>query len=328
MKSKFAVAGAAMAAALMLAACGPKNNNNASNNAGSPATRNMAVQSGASPTSQNSPVVATVNGQPIHEATLDAMANELSHGRKVPPQIKQQLLHRLVQVEVLSQTAHDKGIADDPQVQAEMRVQRKVLLAKALVGQYMKKHPVTNEEIKSAYQKQVQSMDKTQYKARHILVDKKKTAEKAIKKLDNGADFAKLAKKMSTGPSAKNGGELGWFSPSDMVKPFSDAVEKLKKGHYTKQPVKTQFGWHVILLQDKRPVEKPKLKDMKAGLKQKLGTQRVKNFVNSRVKQANVDIKKTAPTPKPASQAMPAPSSAAMPAPSSTMTPGGTGNRK
>jgi peptidyl-prolyl cis-trans isomerase C len=202
-------------------------------------------------------------------------------------------------------------------VQAEIQIQHEALLAKALVHQYLEKHPVTDQDIQTAFKKQTQSMDQKEYKARHILVKDKKTAEKAIDKLNHGAKFAELAKKLSTGPSAKKGGELGWFSPSDMVKPFSNAVEHLKKGQYTKKPVKTQFGWHVILLQDERPVPKPKLADQKSSIKQRLQSQRVQDFVNQVQKKADIDIKQSqAPTPQSGAPAQQAPAPA--PAPSSS----------
>ncbi|HET7369367.1 MAG TPA: peptidylprolyl isomerase [Gammaproteobacteria bacterium] len=316
MNFKHLTVGTAIVATLLLAACNGDNGNN-----------NNAANTNAS-ANNNSPVIATVNGEAIHENTLDALLNQVAHGRKVPPQAKQQLLNRLVQLKVLAQQARQQGIADQPDVQAEIQVQREALLAKALITQHMKQNPVSDEAVQAAYQKQIQSMDQKEYKARHILVNDKKTAEEVIAKLNNGANFAELAKKVSTGPSAKNGGELGWFSPSDMVAPFGKAVTQLKKGEYTAQPVKTQFGWHVILLEDVRPVPQPKLADMKASIKQQLEAQKVQDFVETLQKQASVDIKEEqfqAEAPAPQTTAAPAATTptgaSAMPAPATTAQP-------
>ncbi|HET6724506.1 MAG TPA: peptidylprolyl isomerase [Gammaproteobacteria bacterium] len=312
MKFKYLTAGALIGASVLLAACGPSNKNN-DNNGGN---------AGASLKADNSPVVATVNGKAIHESAVDALLSSIAGGRNInpPPQARRRLLDRLVQLKALADKAQKDGLADNADVQAEIRIQRQALLAKALVSQYMDQHPVTDEQVQAAYKKQTQAMDKTEYKARHILVNDEKTAEKVIDKLNNGANFTKLAKKMSTGPSAKNGGELGWFSPSDMVPPFAAAVEKLKKGEYTKQPVKTQFGWHVILLEDTRPVPQPKLADVQASIKQKLQSQEVQDFVNSVQKQAKIDINESAFAPKTPAPASTAPATHA-PAPASTSQP-------
>ncbi|HET7587683.1 MAG TPA: peptidylprolyl isomerase [Gammaproteobacteria bacterium] len=311
MKFKHLTVGAAIVASLLLAACNGGNGNN-----------NNAAKANAS-ANNNSPVIATVNGEAIHANTLDALLSQVAHGRQVPPQAKRQLLDRLVQLKVLAQQARQKGLADQPDIQAEIQVQREALLAKALITQHMKQNPVSDEDIQAAYQKQVQSMDQKEYKARHILVSDEKTAKDVIDKLNNGADFAALAKKVSTGPSAKNGGELGWFSPSDMVEPFGNAVKDLQKGQYTKQPVKTQFGWHVILLEDVRPVPQPKLADMKASIKQQLEAQKVQDFVQTLQKQASVDIKEEqfqAEAPAPQTTTAPA-GTTATPMPATTAQP-------
>ena len=130
-----------------------------------------------------------------------------------------------------------------------------------------------------------------EYKARHILVKTEDEAKAVVKQLDDGSDFAKLAKEKSTGPSGKTGGDLGWFRPQQMVPPFSDAVAAMKKNTYTKKPVKTQFGWHVIKLEDLRDVQPPKFEDIKDQVKTIVQTKRVQKYVKSLRDKAKIDYK-------------------------------------
>lgn len=302
MNLKPAFACLALIAAAALAGCGPSNGNGQHGN--------TAAGNGAN-TGQSS-AVATVNGDAISENTLTTFVSKRTGGAhiKLSPADKTNLLNQLINLKVLAQKADQEGIAAKPDMQAEINIQREALLANALVRQYIDQHPVTDDDVKQAYAKRVGSMDRQEYKARHILVNDKKSAEDAISKLNGGADFAKLAEKVSTGPSAKKGGELGWFSPSDMVQPFSQAVEKLKKGQYTKEPVKTQFGWHVILLEDVRDVPKPTLADLKPAIENQLRGQQVQDYVKKLRDQAKVDIKlpqqpAPAATPQPATGSQP-----------------------
>lgn len=305
MKFKLLTACAIVAASLALAACNGNGKNGSANS--NPVADSGNTQTSTTAKNDNSPVLATVNGEAIHQDTIDSIIQERGHGIQPSPQIRQELLDRLIDLKVLAQQARKQGIAKKPEIQTEMQLQRDSLLAKSLVQQHIQQNPISDQDVQQAYQKQVQSMDQKEYKARHILVNDKKTAESVIDKLNHGADFAKLAKKMSTGPSAKNGGELGWFSPSDMVKPFAQAVENLKKGEYTKQPVKTRFGWHVILLQDVRKVPKPKMSDVKTSIEQRLRSQEVQAYVDKLRSQAKVNInKQQVVTPAPASSTSPA----------------------
>jgi len=154
----------------------------------------------------------------------------------------------------------------------------------------MKSHPVSETEVKAEYDAQVANMPK-EYKARHILVEKKETAESIIRELQAGGDFAKLAASESKDASGKNGGDLGWFSLQTMVKPFADAVAALEKGKTTEQPVQTEFGWHVIQLEDVRSGEAPKFEDVKP---------QVEMFAQRKKLQAYLDeLRKTAQVQKP-----------------------------
>jgi peptidyl-prolyl cis-trans isomerase C len=211
-----------------------------------------------------SATVATVNGQVLNQELLDVFSQAVMGGSQQPPtdEQKTQMIDQLVNMTLAAQAADKDGLAKDPKVQARLELLRTQVLAEAASEKYIKSHPASESEIKAEYDAQVAAMPK-EYKARHILVDAKEKAEAIIAKLEAGADFAKLAASDSKDSSGKNGGDLGWFSPQTMVKPFADAVAALQKGQYTKQPVQSEFGWHVILLEDVRSPEVPEFEQVK-----------------------------------------------------------------
>ena len=169
--------------------------------------------------------------------------------------------------------------------------------------QITRANPVSDEELKKIYQEQAPSGD--EYKARHILVKEEDEAKTLIVELDNGADFSELAKQHSTGPSGKSGGELGWFSPKQMVAPFSEAVAGMEKGAYTKQPIKTQFGWHIIILDDTREASPPPFEQLKPQLQAFVQKQRVQAYITRLRESATIEIKEQPPAAA-ADQAEPA----------------------
>jgi peptidyl-prolyl cis-trans isomerase C len=215
-----------------------------------------------------SPSVATVNGKAISKATFDEFLNFATQGRvqEINEEQKTQLLDQLINMEVVAQAAEKDGLAKDAELQSRLDLIRSQLLADAASTKYVEANPVTDAEIKAEYDAQVANQPK-QYRARHILVDDKAVADDVIKQLQGGADFAKLAKDKSKDSSAANGGDLDWFSPQSMVKPFADAVIALEKGQFTQAPVQSQFGWHVIKLDDVRTPEPPAYDDVKDQVK-------------------------------------------------------------
>lgn len=264
-----------------------------------------------------SPVVATVNGTPITENMLNTyqkqrqgrMPNDPgSHDRKA-------LLDELINLELASQDGEKKGVDKDPEVYNKIEQQRRAVLASAAFARQMRKHPITEEELKALYKEKVSAGN--EYKARHILVDSKEKAETLIAELDKGADFAELAKKHSTGPSGKNGGELGWFSPKSMVKPFAEAVTGMEKGSFTHEPVQTQFGWHIIELEDARETTPPPFEQVKPQLEMFVRNQRVQDYLAKLRKNAQVQVMlaDTAPKADGAQPATAAPDTAAQTAP-------------
>jgi peptidyl-prolyl cis-trans isomerase C len=218
----------------------------------------------AKPAEAAAKAVATVNGKELSAAMFDAFSKAVMGGAAEAPTDEQrgQMVDQLINMTLAAQAAEKDGLAKDPAVQARLELLRTQILAEAASEKYIKSHPVSDSEMRAEYDAQVANMPK-EYKARHILVDKKESADAIIAKLEAGGDFAKLAAAESKDSSAKNGGDLGWFSPQSMVKPFADAVAALQKGAYTKQPVQSEFGWHVILLEDVRTPEVPEFDQVK-----------------------------------------------------------------
>jgi peptidyl-prolyl cis-trans isomerase C len=208
--------------------------------------------------------VATVNGKQLSGELFDAFTQAVTGGAQEPPtdEQRQQMLDQLINMTLAAESAEKDGLAKDPAVQARLELLRTQILAEAASEKFIKANPATDEQIRAEYDAQVATMPK-EYKARHILVDTKEAADAIIVKLQAGGDFAKLAATESKDSSASNGGDLGWFSPQTMVKPFADAVATLEKGKYTQAPVQSEFGWHVILLEDVRSPEVPEFEQVK-----------------------------------------------------------------
>ncbi len=161
-------------------------------------------------------------------------------------------------------------LGEDPRIKAQIELQSRAVLAQAVAADYFANNPASEEDILAAYEEQMSNSPNQQYKARHILVATQSAAVDLIAQLEEGADFAELAKEHSTGPTGPNGGDLGWFSPDQMVGPFSEAVKALDDGAFTTAPVQTQFGWHVILREDSRDNQPPTLESVRDTLIQRI----------------------------------------------------------
>ncbi len=223
----------------------------------------------------------TVNGQPIAQATVDAVAASVAQqsGRPATPELKDQVKKELILRAVVVQQAEKDGIDKRKDVEQEIQAQRENILINTLFGEYLKKHPVTDAQVKAKYDEFVKSFGTTEYEAEHILVPTEKEAKDIIAQLKKGAKFSELAKKDSkdTG-SAANGGQLGWSTPANYVPPFAAALAKLKPGQYTTTPVQTQFGWHVIKLEKTRPAKPPTLDQLKPQIAQELQRETVQKY--------------------------------------------------
>jgi peptidyl-prolyl cis-trans isomerase C len=208
--------------------------------------------------------IVSINGIQINEWTLNRYARQRGLPAEMP-QAKQReiLLEELINRELIYQNAVEIGVDKAPAIQAEIHHQRINIIANSMLNRSSSRFAVSDSELKKEYENRKTELGGKEFKARHILLKKESEAKAVIAELDKGADFATLAGTKSTGPSATNGGDLGWFQRSQMVSAFSDAAAALKKGQYTSAAVQTQFGWHVILLEDNRTVAPPAFDEIK-----------------------------------------------------------------
>jgi len=187
----------------------------------------------------------------------------------------------LTDLYLLSEQPRAKELSENPRLKAQIELQTRAIKAQAVATDFLSRNQATEEEIQSAYEDEVANAPKQEFKARHILVPTQSEALDLVTALDGGADFAELAKEKSTGPSGPNGGDLGWFPPERMVPEFSAAVAALSDGAYTKSPIQTQFGWHVILREDSREAAPPTLESVRDVVKQRIEQQKLQNYIES-----------------------------------------------
>lgn len=224
--------------------------------------------------------VAIVNGKPVPKSRVDTLAAQIAKsGRPVTPEMEGQLKDEVIAREIFMQEAQKRGLDASDDFRAQMELARQTLLIRELFADYQKKNPVTDEEVKAEYDKFVAANGGKEYRARHILVEKEADAKKIIADLKKGAKFEELAKKQSKDPgSGANGGDLDWANAASYVPEFSQALVALKKGQTTQEPVKSQFGWHVIRLDDVREAQLPKLEEVKPQIQQQLLQQKMAKF--------------------------------------------------
>jgi peptidyl-prolyl cis-trans isomerase C len=219
--------------------------------------------------------VATVNGTAIPQARADVLiAEQKAQGAPDSDQLRNAVKEELIRREVLAQEARKKG-SKSRATQAQIELARQAVLIRAYLQDFVKAHPVSDADVKAEYDKIKSQLGDKEYKARHILVEKEEDAKAIIAKLDKGEKFEELAKQSKDPGSKDKGGDLGWANPAGFVKPFAEALTKLEKGKYTTTPVKTDFGYHVIKLEDSRALKAPAFDEVKGQLKQRLEQQRV-----------------------------------------------------
>lgn len=225
--------------------------------------------------------VAVVNGQPVPKARVDALAHQIERsGRPVTPEMQKQIRDEVIAREVFLQEAKQRGLDKTKDFQDQMELARQTILIRDLFADEQQKHPVTDAEMKAEYDKFVAANSGKQYKASHILFETEDQAKAAIAAIKSGKDtFEDIAKKESKDPaSGAQGGAMDWADPGSYVKEFSDGMTKLKKGEMTDEPVKSQFGWHVIRLDDVRDAELPKFEEVKPKIAQQLQQQKLAGF--------------------------------------------------
>lgn len=238
-------------------------------------------------------VVAIVNGEKISKDVWDLWVKMRTRGmspEELTPEQVTENLDSLVQIYVAGQQARKDGLASGEDG-ARIELMKQTAMADLLSRTFLEGQEPTAEEKRAEYDKQVAQLPKLEYRARHILVDEEAKARELIGSLDSGARFETLAEQNSSDSSAQEGGDLGWFVASRMVKPFADAVEKLEKGTYTKEPVQSQFGWHVIKLEDTRPLTPPAFEEVETQIGPLVQQTKFQAYLDELTKTAKVDRK-------------------------------------
>jgi len=225
-------------------------------------------------------VLASVNGVPIPFARAEALLqSQLAQGQQDSDQLRLAIRNDLITREMLSQAAKKKGFDKKPEVQAQFELSRQGIMVNAYLQDFVATHPVKDEDVKKEYEAIVKSMGDKEYKARHILVEKEDEAKDIIARLQKGEKFDELAKQSKDPGNKDRGGDLGWSHPGGYVKSFADALVALEKGKFSATPVKTEFGWHVIQLDDTRELKHPPLDEVKPQIQQRLQQQGLEQHI-------------------------------------------------
>jgi len=224
--------------------------------------------------------VAIVNGKPVPTARVDALVQQIeASGRPVDDAVRAQIKEEVVLREIFMQEAQKQGVANSPEFKNQMELARQTIMIRALFADYQKKNPVTDAEVKAEYDKFAAASAGKEYKARHILVEKEDEAKAIIANLKKGAKFEDIAKKQSKDPgSGANGGDLDWAPAASYVPEFSQAMVKLDKGQLSEAPVQSQFGWHVIRVDDIREAKLPSLDELKPQITQQITQQKMQQY--------------------------------------------------
>jgi peptidyl-prolyl cis-trans isomerase C len=251
----------------------------------------LALAVAGSAAAQN---VAVVNGKAVPKARVDLLMVQATRGGQQPvtPELEQRVREEVVLREIFAQEADKRGVAGGAEYRNQMELARQTILIRELFADYQKKNPVGDAEVKAEYDKLKGQSTGTEYRARHILVEKEDEAKSLLKQLITGAKFDELAKKHSTDKgSGANGGDLDFAKPESYVPEFSQALVALKKGETTATPVKSQFGWHIIRLEDTREAQFPPFEEVKPQVVQRLSQQKLQQYQEELRKKAKTDFK-------------------------------------
>ncbi len=235
--------------------------------------------------------LAIVNGKAVPKARLEALAQQVARtGRPVTPEMEGQLRDEVIAREVFMQEADKLGLSSRDDVKVQLELARQSIVIRELFADYQKKNPVSDADIKAEYDKFVAANGGKEYKARHILVEKEDEAKAIIASLKKGGKFDAIAKKQSKDPgSGAKGGDLDWANPASYVPEFSEALSKLAKGQTTDTPVKTQFGYHVIRVDDIRDAKLPSLDEVKPQIAQQMQQQKLAAFQEDLRRKAKIE---------------------------------------
>jgi peptidyl-prolyl cis-trans isomerase C len=236
--------------------------------------------------------VATVNSEPLPESLFRLYA--MNAAQKNPDELTAEqrdgVIEDLVRLKLLAAAAEERGLPQERTIAAELELQRLQVTARSMARRYLEENPATDAEIQKMYEDNLPRLASTEYKARHILVESAEEAAAVIEELRQGKDFLALAQERSGGPTGPNGGDLGWFSAESMVQPVAQAVQSMQVGSYSNEPVQTDFGYHVLLLEDTRSREAPSLDSVRDELKNAVDRNKLQQLVTSLREAAEVTI--------------------------------------
>lgn len=235
--------------------------------------------------------VAIVNGKAVPKARLDSLTQQVAKsGRPVTPEMQTQLREEVIAREVFMQEAEKEGLATTEDFKAQMELARQTIMIRALFADYQKKNPVTDADMKAEYDKFANANGGKEFKARHILVETEAEAKAILASLKKGGKFEDIAKKQSKDPgSGAKGGDLDWANPSSYVPEFSEALLKLNKGQLAEAPVKSQFGYHIIRVDDVRTAQLPQFEQLKPQIAQQMEQQKLTAFQQNLREKAKVE---------------------------------------
>lgn len=236
--------------------------------------------------------VAFVDGERIPESlfrlhtlnSLQVAADDLT------PEARQEMIEQLVFLQILTAEAEKQGLTEERRIAAEIELQRQQLLARAIADRYIEENPPTESELRDLYEFNLPRLRRTEYKTRHILVDTESQATELLAQLDEGADFAELAMEHGTDSTQSEGGDLGWITPDSVVEPFADAIQAATPGEPLDAPVETQYGWHVILVEEIEEQAAPGLESVRQDLTSAARSQKLDTYAASLREAAEVTI--------------------------------------
>ncbi|MFO7808204.1 peptidylprolyl isomerase [Guyparkeria sp.] len=247
----------------------------------------QSAPAGSFETIEGGEVIARINDSPLYRENLEVVKENL--GAEVP---EDRLVSRMVELRLLANRAREEGLDSDPRTQARVQNAIDNQLANAYLMNYMTEMEVSEADVEAAYEREMEALgDETQYRAMHILVEDEKTARELMARLDEGDDFGELAQEHSqdTG-SGEAGGDLGWFALDQMVEPFAEAIGSLEPGQRAEDPVETRFGWHIVQLEESRPMPQPTLEQMRPELEDRARRDAINDMIAELRESANVEI--------------------------------------
>ena len=244
----------------------------------------------AAPAVSATAAIATVNGTPISQARFNFLLQQSQQqGQPDSPEIRKNIREKLIIEEVVAQEALKKGMDKLADVNTQIDLARHTILIRTYLQDYIKNNPLGDDVLKAEYEKIKSQMGDKEYHARHILVEKESEAKDILAKLKKGEKFEKLAEKSKDPGSKAKGGDLGWAAPANFVPEFSAAMTKLQKGQYTTEAVKSQFGWHIIKLEDSRVMQAPPFDEVKQNLRQRAQQQQIDKMISDLRAKAKIE---------------------------------------